>query len=369
MSDRQRLITKYIGNIPMHFKVMYQLHFLRNETDQAARHMLYENLEKAANNCPHSGINKALKSVYDSKSRNPTIKFGFRPSKDANSLFSSDDSKPSVQQFAVKANSELESLQLENAYIHFKKESKFGGDKYYKQRAEILFVLQHFPKAYELAEKSGLAELIFICALACGKFDAARETIPELTLRVASSTTYVSQAELVQLLLMTSLATESYIETIKLYEKLTSLQIIGEYDYLDAVIPMVEARNYRGIVESAHDFMVLAAQSIYTFNSAEQFTQALIDNVVTNAVAPYAHIPLARLSEIVGLPVDRIVTALVKEIDSGRVDGRLDRVDEVYTAADIDNAPREVVDQYARLAAIRAKVEVGLWRTAHPIKK
>ena len=367
MSDRQRLINKYISDLPTHIKTLYRLHFLRFETEPNALHMIESGLADTNSQCPVAGIKDAIDEII--KDRKKKVKIGGyihlnkkEQNKESSIYFGSSDL------YQHKAVSFMRQMLYENALEEFSKcAEKNPSTPFYKERCECYFVLGQNPLAYDMAIKSNDPEKVFLMSVLVGDLERANQLIPVIRSHVKNGSHYLATLfELSHILIYISLAFHPIEDTISLYESLTQFQNHQDFPVFIELFDAMSNRVYSRAISLLPTIYQMLNESIYTSPNADLICQAINDNIVAIAIKPYARVRLDFLISSTGLSKDELVQSIRRSIRNGKIDGRLNLIDGLFDQKDITEhkQQREITD---KMQIIMEKFELAMWQKNQPI--
>jgi hypothetical protein len=363
MSDRQRLIAKYITRLSPAIAARYQLHLLQNETDEAARCMLIDHLNQLSSESGNHLLGQITREL--SAKRKTSLSFWCMDNPrldqavgDVIRLM-----KAHKGDFSGRGRIEFNALLLDNALKSFLRAK--GVERFYRERCEIHLVKGNYAEALSLAIKGRLVEHRFVAAFATGDFETASRDCRELVRRIKSNIidreTPVSVYELLHLILMIAFATKSSEETRALVadvQKSTTFDL----NWIQDLAVAFASREFARFAEGLTLLAPFLSFSIYTAPAKERLLNAISDNLVLNMVRPLAKIRLDALAEDVRMPVPIVTTVLKRMIRDGRLDGRLDLAEGVFYGIDDVKEARTMSQTLHRTLIIKERFETGLWR-------
>lgn len=374
MSERQRIINKYVTNLTPAVGVRYQLFFLQHETDEPARHMLKETLSQIAKDIANTDLQNIITEVC--KSPHASIRFGKHVSKKSKNSEGSEQYALSVGNkatskidYAQRGQGQLSSLQLEDALKSFQKaksEQKGSShiDGFYKQRSEINLVLQNYGEALSLAKKGGIHDTEFVSAIAAGNFDYASKMADvalNTSLRSHEKYTIITTYEMVHLVLFVAMATMS---TTQIDYFLQRIRKSANFDlpFLFDLAQSFINRRFSDVIKNLKELKRILELSIFTFPVAQKLVDEIIANVVVNSVLPYAKIRFDTLVNDTKLSENDIVNILLRKIRAGVINGKLDLVEKSFIGGVSDTEIKNMINMYENVLSIQYKTNQVLWQ-------
>ena len=352
MSEQQRLITKLVARLTNGVAVKYGIHLLRKETDSGAIHMLKANLEE-------HGI------------KGMPVRFWARQT-----ISSGDVVVAHKKDLLEEANSKMKELMYEEALEIFDALRKRRGasyvDKFYRQRTEILLVMGRWNEAFEVAVKARLTEAAFVCAIAAGRFQDAENMLGQICgiLRSGASEkeSVVSVFELVYLVMYVVFTCKSCVEVAGYVD---TLRNVTNYDleYLFEIASQFANRSFEAFWKGISSLDRLMSMSIYTEPSLSLLHNAILQNMVANAAAPFSKVTFESLANDMGINKQKVIDQLQLSVVSGRLHGKLDMLGNAFIGSDDALANEEMLGIYTRACALTDRMELAQWRKAYASQK
>ncbi|OHT10464.1 hypothetical protein TRFO_20197 [Tritrichomonas foetus] len=377
MTERQRLITKYIYKLSPATSVRYQLHFLRTERDESARHMLIDSLLQIQKDTNNSELQSVINDVC--KNSGASIKFGkhnqkadkIRKIKDEDGSFPRGTNGKGKQDYSQDAHSHFSALELEDALKfydrainHFRKTSSHV-EKFYQNRAECNLCLENYKEALSLAQKGRLFDMAFVSAISIGEMEEAKKYIPPIFRSIIDNNhnkeSVASTFELIHLILIVCFATYTTSETSKISSQLFSA-VNFDLQNLKELTDSFCNRKFDQFVSQFSILNTLLDISLYASPSKATILQAIKQNVIINRILPLAKTQIDVLKNELKFDLDEITSLIRISIRNGRLNGKLDLVSKSYVGGIIDTEHEEMKDAFARTMSIRQNFELNLWK-------
>ncbi|OHS94904.1 hypothetical protein TRFO_10854 [Tritrichomonas foetus] len=374
MTERQRLITKYISKLSKATATRYNLHFLSQpNNDESARHMLLDNLEIIRKDTGNAELGNVIDDVSSRKTKSITFGHQSKTKSQSKSKFSEShaDRDPFTQ--GVKKNSEqraitlFNSLFLEDSLNAFEKAKKDLDirNKYYEQRAEINLVLGRYREAIALASKCRLYDMAFVAAIAAGELDYAQMLVA-CNLRAIESQkpdkdVVATTFEMIHLLLFICFAKSTSKETEAIARQIFN-NTNYELTFLKEMTELFINRQFYEFIQKLGELKDIFDLSIYTSPSSLHLISAIKANIVANEVEPYASLSFDELNNKLGLSNDEIASILRTLIREGRVNGKIDLINNVYIGGVADLQGRQMDDLINRTVLVRQNFQLNLWK-------
>jgi hypothetical protein len=281
--------------------------------------------------------------------------------------------------YIQRALSCYRSLRLEEALKYFeraKREQRTSrtsqAEAFYKQRAEINLVLggrQCSLEALSLAQKGGLNELAFLASIATGNFETAVQYIPDMmTLALQPRNdrqgSAVSQYELCHLIIFMAFSGMKCADTNRIADRILEVRT-HNLTHLTPYTSTFCARKFANLIGKEKDLMKMFELSIYTGPVAQQLMEAIRLNVVANYVQPFARIALKTIATDCGMTQDRILAYVIRGIRHGKINGKVDLVDNVFLGSGDGVEERKLRGLFESIVVIREKFNNSLWRAGY----
>lgn len=366
MSDRQRLINKYVLNLTRPISTVYQLFILKQETDEPSTIMLTTSLNDIANETGSQELVKIMDELKKDRTK-ASIRLGkfIVKEKKTRNEFSGERSSSQLKDYAHKGTVEMGQLRFENALKSFqraKAQSKMTNEGYYRQRAELNFVIRNYTEAFSLAKKSYVPELEFITAIASGNFDHAAKIAVGTLLHSATNkerTVYVTNYELYHLATYIALAKMTSNEAAEIH----SLIQKSNYDipFIEQIMFLFVERRYVEVLQLFNDIESLLNFSIFTVNVTFKLLNQIKANIIANVVLPYCNISFSTISHQLGIPEDEIEQMLLNLITDGSILGKLDLEKGVYLGGNGNARIKNMIDIYEQAYIMREKLETSIY--------
>lgn len=376
MTERQRLITKYTQRLYMATNARYQLHFLRNETDESAKSMILDTLNKMIKDTNNETLQAALSNVL--KNSKADIKFGQhtknkqkipKDMQDGHRMGGSKD-----KDYKQTGSYQYLSLYLEDALKSFSKyieecRSKTGtvsyADKMYKERTEINLVFGNYAEALSLSQKGNLPDMAFVAAIAKGDFETAKQYIePNLQTvvrNIQEKQLIASTFEMIHLISFVLFATSTSTETQRITDQLYS-STNYELNELRAWRDAFCQRNFAAVLKNLSAMKKVFELSIYTSPVIQELSNAIIQNVIVLTLFPLARAQISTLCNDLGLSAPDIISFIQKSIRQRKLNGKLDLTSNTYNSNIIvDNEYYKTRDYFNQITDIRQKFQLNLW--------
>lgn len=376
MSERQRLITKYLSRLTKGITTRYSLHLLYGEKDQGASQMLVDSLTQIAKETGNEQIKRAMDSVMANRTSSP--KFWAKVStKKEGSSFDPDAtrSRPKRNYFEEGVQF-MGSLLLDNAlksFEHAIKESAEASfaNKFYKQRAEINLIQGRFNEAFDLSVKGKLHEMSFVAAIGAGRFSEADGLVTHIMSLLRSGgfdkDMVVSVFEVVHLVLFVGLACRTCEEVGVLIDQIRNAT---NYD-LEQVLGISESFSKRDFARFWKDIPKLKSMwhlSIYTSPVSSQLKQAIVQNMVVNAARPFCRVSFGSLASELGMAKEAVMEELICAVRDGRLHGRVDALAGEFLGGNENREDDELVSIFVRTQALEERLTFALWKKEYLAK-
>ena len=364
MSERQRLINRYISDLPIHMKTLYRLNFLRYESEPNALHMLEQGLNDAETQCPNAGIKKAMDAIL--KDRKAVVQIGgyhhVKVDKDKESkLFST------MENSQQKAMSYMHQMLYANALEEYEKcLKKNQQEKFFKERCECYLVLGQYSMAYDMAIQSKDPERIFLTSILVGDLERSKSCIPILKSYIKEGNhSLVTIYELIHIILYVSLAFHPIEETISLYHSIIQSHSQQEYPIFLEIFDYISNRQYSRAIAMLPTIQQMLNESIFTNNNSELITQSISDNIVSILVKPYSRVRLDFLIASTDLSLNDLVASMRRSIRSGKIVGHLNLTEGLFDQKEITEhkQQRDITDQ---IQIVIEKFELAMWKKNQP---
>lgn len=372
MSEKQRLITKYVAHLSIPVAAKYHLHFLRGETDTGAIHMLKDTLTQIAKETGNTAITDCMTRIGG----NPRASINFGNKRIENGTAETEDSHVKVD-YAGQALGKFRSLCLESALADFnaaKREQKSTShpECFYHQRAEINLVQGRYAEALSLALKGNWKEMIFVAAIANKDFEIASDyltnMIGSLRAGIFDKGSIVSSFEIIHLIMFLCFATKSCEET---EDFLANVRSATNYDMgsLYDIAELFTTRKLAQFLARMDDLAKMWGYSIYTCHVVDELKKAIIQNVVVNQVKAYSRVSLSVLDAELRFSAASLKMVLVKAIRDGKLSGRIDFKGNEFIGSDSDleNLKNERI--LTRAVVIKEKFENTLWKKSYVARR
>ena len=351
MSEQQRIITKLLARLAHGVAVKYSIHMVSREKDMGAIHMLKASLDQ-------SGVP-------------PDPKFWAKRSKATGDVVVAHK-----KDLLEEANTRMKELMYEDALEIFdtlrKRRDASYVDKFYRQRTEILLVMGRWNEAFEVAVKGRLTEAAFVCAIAAGRFQDAENMLSQIYILLRSGASekesVVSVFELVHLVLYVAFTCKSCVEVAGYVDILRN---VTNYDleYLFEIASQFANRSFSAFWKGISSLEQLMSMSIYTYPSLSLLKNAILQNMVANAAAPFSKVTFSSLASDMEISKQTVIDMLQLLILSGRLHGKLDMLADAFIGSDDGLADEEMLGIYMRARALTDRMELAQWRKTYAAKK
>ncbi|KAH0787828.1 hypothetical protein GPJ56_008177 [Histomonas meleagridis] len=379
MSERQRLITTYTARLSNLATVCYSLHFLRGETDSAAKAMIIENLRNLENERSNRRLCENAVAAERGESR---IIFGKKEKKGGKQSMDSEIRKDQGKKTPLlKAIESYHNLYVEDALKYFSKafaleksKSASVGDKYYKARAECNLALRRFKEAVILAEKAKTVDILFACSIADNQFELAASLIPKVinilvTIRSGQKLElFISPYEIVILIIIVTFATRTTSEAQDILAQAFEYTNY-EYPVLVSLGSDFTGRNFKSFVSGLSDLCRILGNSYYTHHNVKEIISAIRSNVISNFVRLYSEVPLKTIQEETGIPLNEALSHIRSKIRLGEINGKIDFQNNNYIGGVQDLQARENYEFLNRTVILREQFQNNQWKAEYNYKR
>ena len=375
MTDRQRLITKFVSGLSDPVSLRYNLHFLYKEKDEPSRHMLMSRLaefDDPSRKDIHSAINNAKNGSGSILFGTSTLKgdlekyekSGFRKTNDIS------DKKMNIEK-ALKARS---NYCFKDA-IKYYKLAKTPENKFFYERAYSYLIIGNYAEALSLATKGMLFVMQFVMAMGCGEFDIAKSLIrimldeisksPVRADEIKDQPVIITNFELAHLIMYCCFATETSKGTQSVFKSLKE-KVIGllELTILSDISELFINRNFSVFLSKLDALKRFIKNSIYTKPSSKALISRIEQNVIANEIEPYGKISFATIGENLGIPVEKVSYNILKVVRSGS-NGKVDLVNNVYIGGAVNQEERNLENMLNRSILIRQNFQLNLWKAEY----
>lgn len=351
---------RYITGLSPEFAAKYYLHFMSFEGDDMARRTLSSGLENLAQNVGNDDISKCVS--------NPDM-FGQSQAPSDMSLGNS--------RFRESAIAKFEALYLRDSLKDFRAaklksraEGSFNG--FYEQRARICLAMGRAAEAQLLGEKGDVANIAFAAAIATGDFKSAERYILWVVGRLKSEGAEASFGafsvyEAVQLVIYVAMTTmtPSHIKNL-----VGMLENVTTYDFANLFSGALSfaSRDYANVVKWAYEELPIWRLSLYTAKVEWMLNDAIVGNVVRNAVAPIARISLTKLAASLGISRHKLISILKELIREGSVLGKLDLIEGRYVDCEKVGESVERMKILNRVRVVEDRFRVATWRQEYAVR-
>jgi hypothetical protein len=381
MSDRQRLITKYVANLTVPMATKYYFHFLHNESDgmSPSRHMVIEALNRIVEETHNPVLQTVIKSIPQAGEPGlpPTSVASWAGGK-APKQTEADRGPPAPLLYSTLYISE--SL---TAYERMK--SRGPGFlpagwataipyPFYRQRGEIALVLGNYPEALSLGRKAGDRELFFASAVSLGEFDLASTKCTDLLAEALTerpkNTSLISSFELAHLIIYVGFATMTCDMVGRLADQLFDRSKFELGELFD-ITGIFVRREFHDFINALPVLEAHFMDSLFVGPVHESLITAIKMNVLVNLVKPHARIRFEAIQHELTLERKDVVEILRKKIREGKVRGKLDLVENEFLGGDEGMEGREMRELFERAMIVKESFAVSQWAfpfaCAHPI--
>ena len=368
MSDRQRLITKYLNRLSRPVATAYYLFFLESERDEGALHMIYDALQHTAEQTHNSGL---LKATQNKRKR------------DWVSYVNGQLEVSSVDREQVP-HMLLSSLLLEQALERFTKLKRREKRNYrksatekwpagvpqsilaYRQRAEINLVMGNYPEALELARKGNLKDIMFVAAICSKNLEVALELLPSMFRLVEIrpdqvSVSVVSAYETLHLIIFVSLAVHTCREVKQMLKQVNDASNYELNELVELASTFAE-RRFADFTRMLPTLEHLLNLSMYTSTVSDWLVHRTKLNIVRNVAVIYSRVTIGELSEMTVLPSEEVTELLYENILEQRLIGKLDLVDGCFIGTEDATQIAQMQSMMNEAIALDEALHRASWR-------
>ena len=368
MSDRQRLITKYLNRLSRPVATAYYLFFLESETDAGALHMINDALMHTVEQTHNQGLTAA---VHNKKKINWV------------SYVNEQLEMLSVDREQVP-HMLLSSLLLEQALERFTKLKRREKRNYrrsatekwpsgvpqsilaYRQRAEINLVMENYQEAFELARKGNLKDILFVAAICSKNLEVALDLVPSM-LRLVEirpdqvSVTVVSAYETLHLIMVVSMAVQTCTEVQEMLKKVNGVSTYEINELVELASAFGERRfaDFSRMLPTLEHLMNL---SMYTSNISDWLVHRTKLNILRSVAAIYSRVTIGELSEMTALPGDEVTELLYENILEQRLTGKLDLVQGCFIGTEDSTQITQMQSMMNEAIALDEALRRASWR-------
>ena len=360
MSERQRLITKYVSGLIPQILMRYELFFLRQEYDESAKKQLIDSMTEIGKNVGNADLFLSIKEA--TQSRNASLLYGqIREKPDQKrpknaSVFDFDDHSSSKESGKGEASRYYSHLQLGMALKALEKSKGTMGNF---EIAICNFCMDRFSIAAAYAKKSQNHRLALVMSVANGNFEDARKEInyilPTLS-DTPDNNHVVTTYELLHLITFIFLATETSTTVAELPNKLS---IVSNYeiDKLNSLLTDFGNRNFTAFNKQFSTITNLLSLSIYTEPCLDSLVNQIKANMVYNITFPLARAKIKAISMESDVNEQHVVSILQRYIASGQLPGKLDLIAGEYIGGINDSDFFQTKQSFERVLYIRQAFE------------
>lgn len=359
MSERQQIINKYISNLSNGVSVAYQLNFLRNENDSAARQMICNSLKQISSKIDNQEVISAMESALRGSSSRNLIGGMVKKEKDEeNSDY--ENTSGIEKDYGQRGMTYLGSLHYQNALHDFDKarKSKRSSNKFYSERCHCCFLLSRFDEAYALAKKTQKPLLIFLMSMVSGHFSEAADVSEYLSL-IGSQSPLVSTYDLFQLIMLAKMASKPATDVVETFGRLTASLPSYTFPEIERIVNLFNTHEYGKAVTHVVSLSPSIEQSIYTVPVMNSLIEAITQNSLLSFIRPFGTIRISDVISETGLSREKVNKAIIAGVRSGELTGRIDPVNDVFIRSSSRLA--QVQASYDQLMIIRQRFETALW--------
>ncbi|KAH0790819.1 hypothetical protein GPJ56_005240 [Histomonas meleagridis] len=360
MSEKQRLITKYVTKLSQPVATSFYLHFLLNESDSSARHMLISNLNQISEETGNPNINKCAEAAGSGKE---ILDYGIYHKKDKEKKSDKDDIKDDV--CITQANALFHKLYLMDAIMVFKRVNPQTID-YNSQRvlAESYLVLRHYDKSFRIAKKFKFKDILFASAISLCQFDFAYSMLKEMLYdlrNIQQRNTVVSFYDLIHLAMIICFATSTTRETSIISQRLFAASEFETTVLNDLVTDFIN-RDFTKFIGELEIIRSILSYSIYTCYNADKIIQMIRANVVVNYVRPFSTVPFKIIENDLSLTETEIIAVLREKIRTNKLNAKIDLVDNCYCGGSGNTTFLDKQEIYVRAISTHEKFLLKEWK-------
>ncbi|KAH0791292.1 hypothetical protein GPJ56_004760 [Histomonas meleagridis] len=337
----------------------YSFHFLDTQHDEAAQVMLRESLSNLSTQCSNEAIKKAISATILTKSRVP---FGKR-AKTVDQSLKSNEPREAVKKTKLdELRTSFLSLYVEDAlkfYKEYREENRKNQDKIdkcYRIRATCHLALGNYTQALSLAQKGNIFDIAFISSIVEQQYDVAEKMIP-LAIRTINSVTKVpdSSVSMYELIILTTVVVLATSTTGKAENQLANLFTATNYEF-PLLVKLRDAfidRKFKDFLRLLKQLRPILEVSLYTAHVVKPIINAIKLNAIFNCVQVFAEITFNEIFDQTGVKQSKILGFLLTLIRSGKLNGKIDMVQQKFIGGICDLQYKENVNFLDRVTTVK----------------
>ena len=369
MSEKQRLITKYVTRLSLPATTNFYLHFLISEDDSSARHMLIDSLNQIAEETGNINVSKCAKAAENGMM--PFI-FGVhqekeKKKKDINKK--NDKEEQNIEKdYLLKGTTLFQKLCLEDALTSFKKgnfHNHYLNDKVQRMRAEAHLILHNYGESFHLARKFHFRDILFASAISLCQFEFAHSMLEQILNNLSQlqqqRDTVISFYDLIHLVMIVSFTTSTTIQASSVAKRLFAAS--------DFETPIIENlandfinREFSKFIGEIDQLLAILSYSVYTCDNATEIMQAIRANVITNYVRPLSTVSFTKISNDLSSNETEILAVLRDKIGTNKLNGKVDLVNNCYNGGSGNQQFLENQETYDSAIALHEKFQLNQWK-------